>query len=193
MTMKNEEIIFAVKQCLNGRTETFSQIIRYFQKRIHHLCLYYLKTPQDAEDAAADIFIKAYNALNTFNPQYKFSTWLFKIAVNRSLEILRKQKRERDYLLTLPTLPRSSDNSQSTQTTGPADTFFKESQKKSLKNTLKTLPEKYQTALMLKYHDGFAYQEIADIMDIPANTVGSLILRGKKELRGKLKEKGAIR
>jgi RNA polymerase sigma-70 factor (ECF subfamily) len=187
--MKSEEIIFSVKQCLNGRTDAFSPIVRHFQERIFFLCLHFLGTRQDAEDAAADIFINAYNALDTFNPQYKFSTWLFKIAVNRSLEILRKQKRERNYL---DSLSESPDDSRAAGPHSPADVFFKNSRQKSLENALNTLPEKYRTALMLKYHEGFSYQQISDIMDMPVNTVGSLILRGKKELREKSKEKEGI-
>lgn len=186
MTMKNEEIVFAVKQCLNGRTEAFSRIIRQFQKKIYYMCLHFLGTPQDAEDAAADIFIKAYNALGTFNPQYNFSTWIFKIAVNRSLEILRRQKRERDYLLSQN---ESLNGKKLTEINSPAAVFFKDSQKESLERALKTLPVKYRTALMLKYREGFSYRQISDIMEIPTNTVGSLILRGKKELRKKLEEK----
>ncbi len=184
--MKNEEIIFAVKQCLNGRTNAFSTIVQHFQKRIYFLCLNFLKTPQDAEDAAADVFIKSYNALHTFNPQYNFSTWIFKIAANHSLEILRKQKREQNYL---DSLTQSPNLSHVTEPHSPADVFFKRSQQKSLNNAIDTLPGNYRTALMLKYHEGFSYQQIGEIMNIPVNTVGSLILRGKKELREILKEK----
>lgn len=188
--MKNEEIIFAVKQCLNGRTNAFSPIVRHFQKRIYLLCLHFLETPQDAEDAAADVFIKSYNALHTFNPLYNFSTWIFKIAANHSLEILRKQKRERNYL---DSLTQSPDVSHLTEPHSPADVFFNYSQQKSLNNAMDKLPGKYRTALMLKYHEGFSYQQIGDIMNIPVNTVGSLILRGKKELRETLKEKEGSR
>lgn len=184
--MKNEEIIFAVNQCLNGRTNAFSPIVRHFQKRIYLLCLQLLETPQDAEDAAAEVFIKSYNALHTFNPQYNFSTWIFKIAVNHSLEILRKQKREQNYLDSLTQPP---NHSHLTDPHSPADVFFNHSQQNALKTAVDTLPGKYRTALMLKYHEGFSYQQIGDIMNIPVNTVGSLILRGKNALRETLKEK----
>ena len=186
ITMKNEEIIFAVKQCLNGRTNAFSPIVQHFQKRIYHLCLQLLETPQDAEDAAAEVFIKSYNALHTFDPQYNFSTWIFKIAVNHSLGILRKQKRERHYL---DSLTQSPARSGLTEPQSPADIFFNRSQQNALKTAIDTLPGKYRTALMLKYHEGLSYEQIGDIMDIPVNTVGSLILRGKNALRETLKEK----
>jgi RNA polymerase sigma-70 factor (ECF subfamily) len=102
---------------------------------------------------------------------------------------LRKQKRERNFLTSLSESP---DDSRAINPCSPADVFFKNSRQKFLETALKTLPEKYRTALMLKYHEGFSYQQISDIMDMPVNTVGSLILRGKKELREKLKEKEAI-
>jgi RNA polymerase sigma-70 factor (ECF subfamily) len=188
MTMKNDEIIFSVKQCLNGRTEAFAHIIRQFQEKIHRLCLHYLGTAQDAEDAAAEVFVKAYKALNTFNPQYKFSTWIFKIAVNHSLQILRRQKLEKDYLVS-----EFSDESRLAETNSPDHVFFKDAQKESLDKAIKTLPVNYRTALLLKYGEGFSYKQIGDIMEIPVNTVGSLVLRGKKELRERIKFKEGIK
>ncbi|MCP4155633.1 MAG: sigma-70 family RNA polymerase sigma factor [bacterium] len=193
---KNEDILLSVRQCLNGRTESYAGIVRFFQKKIYNLCYHYLGTPQDAEDAAADIFIKAYNALASFNPEYNFSTWLFKIASNHSIGILRKQKRERDYL-------QSHSQGQNKQpdekrialveSKTPDAVFFKEAQDSSLKETLTDLPEKYRTVLMLKYHEGFSYRKISEIMDIPVNTVGSLVLRGKKVLRERVESKEVLK
>lgn len=65
--------------------------------------------------------------------------------------------------------------------------IIRHSQQKALESVLSSLPVKYRTALMLKYHHDLSYKEISEIMEIPFNTVGSLILRGKKELREALK------
>lgn len=94
--MKNSEIILTVNECLKGKKDSYNAIVRWFQKKIYSLCLSFLGTPQDAEDAAMDIFIKAYHSLPEFNPQYAFSTWLYKIAVNHSIGILRSQKNRKN-------------------------------------------------------------------------------------------------
>lgn len=180
--MKNSQIVVLVKECLKGDKESYSLIIRHFQKKIFDLCFHFLGTPQDAEDAAIEVFIKAYRSLKNFNPQYAFSTWLFRIAVNHSIGILRRQKREREYLQAETSNPTSM-----TEWKNPDTVFFNNSQQKALENALPSLPVKYRTALILKYQQDLSYKEISEIMDIPVNTVGSLILRGKKELREALK------
>jgi len=180
--MKNSQIVVLVKECLNGNKDSYSLIIRHFQQNIYNLCFHFLGTPQDAEDAAIEVFTKAYRALKDFNPQYAFSTWLFRIAVNHSIGILRRQKREREYLMAEAANPFSM-----TEWKSPDTVFFNNSQQKALESVLSSLPVKYRTALMLKYQQDLSYQEISEIMEIPVNTVGSLILRGKKELREALK------
>ncbi len=176
--MNNQEIIAFVSQCLKGNKDSYNSIVRCFQKKIYELCYHFLGTPQDAEDAAIEVFIKAYRSLGDFNPQYAFSTWLFRIAVNHSISILRRQKHAREYLPSEAANPGTF-----TETRAPDRIFFEESQQKALEDALDSLPLKYRTALMLKYQQDLSYQEISEIMDIPVNTVGSLILRGKKELR----------
>ncbi|MCP4213903.1 MAG: sigma-70 family RNA polymerase sigma factor [bacterium] len=192
MTMTNEEIVFSVNQCLNGRTESFSPIVRHFQARITNLCLYYLKTPSEAEDAAAEVFIKAYGALATYNPQYHFSTWLYKIATNHSLQLIRRKNREQRYLDSL-TEKGTSGNSdyRMVEQKCPEQIFFIEFRQEALREAIHNLPTEYRTALQLKYGDGLSYRDISAIMDIPVNTVGSLISRGKKVLRAQLNNGGA--
>jgi RNA polymerase sigma-70 factor (ECF subfamily) len=182
--MKNsEEIKVLVSRCLGGNRESFGTIVRRFQQQIYDLCFHYLGTMQDAEDATADVFIKAYRSLTSFNPQYAFSTWLYKIAVNHSIGILRRQKREREYLKDEGANPLTVKSARP-----PEAVFFENDQKAAFFNALVSLPDKYRTALMLKYQQDLSYKEIGEIMDMPVNTVGSLILRGKKELRDILED-----
>lgn len=179
--MNNSQIVLLVKECLKGDKESYSLIIRHFQQKVYDLCFLFLGTSQDAEDAAIEVFIKAYRALKNFNPQYAFSTWLSRIAVNHSISVLRRQKREREYLLAGAANPTSLIAVKS-----PDTVFFNDSHQKALESVWPSLPVKYRTALILKYQQDLSYKEIGEIMDIPVNTVGSLILRGKQELREKL-------
>jgi RNA polymerase sigma-70 factor (ECF subfamily) len=179
--MNNSQIVLLVKECLKGNKESYSLIIRHFQQKVYNLCFHFLGTSQDAEDAAIEVFIKAYRALKDFNPQYAFSTWLSRIAINHSIGVLRRQKIERDYLMAEATNPTSLTDGKS-----PDTVFFNNSRQKALESILPSLPVKYRTALMLKYQQDLSYKEISDIMDVPVNTVGSLILRAKQELREKL-------
>lgn len=184
--MDEAEIISIIKDCLNGRKETFSQIINLFQKRIFIICFHFLGTHQDAEDATTEIFIKIFDSLSSFNMNYKFSTWIFKVAVNHLNDILRKKKREKKYLIS-----EFSNRKKQTEWITPESVFLKKNEENKLKKAIKSISIQYQNALMLKYYHELSYQQISEIMDIPVNTVGSLLFRGKNELKNKLKALGA--
>lgn len=180
-TTGEAEINAVIDRCLDGDNRAFENIVRRFQGPVYHTCLHFAHTPQDAEDAAADVFIKAFRSLTTFDPQYKFSTWLFKIAVNHCIQVARKKKRETDYLHR-----HFSENRDQADHETPAVLLFRSAEKSRVKEALLSIPLKYQAALMLKYYQELSYQEIGEILAVPKNTVASLILRGKKALREKL-------
>jgi len=179
--MKNNEITGLVIECLAGKKESYEPIARYFQGKIYRICFQILGTPQDAEDAAMDVFIKAYRSLTGYNSQYAFSTWISRIAVNHSIGILRRRKLENDYFAQQVSNPMIS-----TDTRCPETVYINDCRGSALSDAIETLPAKTRTALMLKYQEDLSYEQIGEILDIPVNTVGSLILRGKKDLREKL-------
>jgi RNA polymerase sigma-70 factor (ECF subfamily) len=178
MTDRDETITNSIQECLRGNTQSFDHIIRIFQNKIFRLCLGFLKETEDAKDATVDVFIKAFRALHSFDTRYPFSTWLFRIAINHSLEILRKKKRKQKILETelIPIEEQSKHPS-------PSEIFIMEAQKKVLKTAMKKIPPKYQLALILRYQQDLSYQEIGSILDIAPSSVGSLLLRGRKILR----------
>lgn len=182
--MKEEDAVACIAQCLSGQKEVFARIVRGFQKQVYHLCFHFTGSRPDAEDAVTDIFIKVFRSLGSFNARYKFSTWLYRIAYHHLVEITRKKKRERQYLETA-----GLDPAESVEVATPDAVFFKAVAREEIRELLHSLPPHYRTALMLKYHQGLSYRQIGDIMDIPLNTVGSLILRGKRELRQRIKQK----
>lgn len=179
--MQNSEIIKLIKRCLDGNRQSFAPVVRYFQARIYRLCFRYLGTAQDAEDAAAEVFIKAFRSLHSYDSRFAFSTWLYRIAVNHSLSLLRRRKLESGFL--------ESEGSQDAapvkeaRSKCPETVFFEAGQTEDLLNALDGLPENYRTVLVLKYQQDLSYKEIGEIMDIPVNTVASHILRGKKILK----------
>lgn len=182
--MKEEDAVACITQCLAGKKEAFARIVRGFQKQVYHLCFHFTGTHQDAEDAVTDIFVKVFRSLGSFNANYKFSTWLYRITYHHLVEITRRKKRERQYLESA-----CLNRAEAVGVAAPDAVFFKEAAKEEMQRALQSLPPQYRTALMLKYQQGLSYRQIGDIMDIPFNTVGSLILRGKRELRQRIKQR----
>ena len=183
--MNDSELLSIIKDCLNGGKESFSQIIKLYQKQIYVMCFHSLGIPQDAEDAATEIFIKIFKSLCSFDSNYKFSTWAYKIAANHLNDLLRKRQREKKYFLS-----EFAKRMKSTERSTPEMEFMRKMERNSLKRALTSISLQHKNALMLKYYFNLSYQEIGEIMDIPVNTVGSLLFRGKIELRAKLEDMG---
>jgi RNA polymerase sigma-70 factor (ECF subfamily) len=182
--MNDTEINAAIGECLKGNNDPYTKIIRRFQAQVYHICFHFTGTAQDAEDAAAEVFIKTFQALGSFDNRFKFSTWIFRIAVNYCIGITRKKKHERSYLSNQ--FPEKKTERADEET--PASLFFKEVEQTEVREMLRSLPVKYRSALILKYYRDMSYRQISEILDVPKNTVASLILRGKKELRKRMKD-----
>jgi len=181
-TMDEVEITTVISECKQGNKEAFAKIIRHFQGPVFHICFHFTHTNQDAEDAAADVFVKVYRSLSSFDPRYRFSTWIFKITVNHCIGLFRKKKHEKDYLISQ--FPDRSAEQRHEET--PCALFFKELDQERVRDALDSIPAKYRAALILKYYRDCSYREISEILGVPQNTAASFILRGKKNLRKKL-------
>jgi RNA polymerase sigma-70 factor (ECF subfamily) len=183
--MDEAEISSAVDACQQGNREFFTSIIQDYQSALYHFCYHFLGSRQDSEDASVDIFIKVYRSLGSFNPRYKFSTWLYKIAYNHLVEISRRKKRENRYFES-----EMVHGAEVVVQETPDSVFFKNADQEDVKNGLQSISPNSRTALMLRYYHQLSYREICQVMDIPLNTVASLIFRGKSELRKKLGREG---
>lgn len=184
--MKEMEISAAIQECLDGKKESFSLIVEKFQDPIHKFCFHLLSSIEDAKDATSEVFMKTFLNLARYDENQQFSNWLFRIAYNHCVDILRKKKRERKFL-------------QSQFSSAKADQYRKpniethyldNTEKQKLNNAIRKLPHKYLTSLLLRYQFELPYAEIAQVMNKPISSVRILIFRGKKELR-KIMEQGA--
>jgi RNA polymerase sigma-70 factor (ECF subfamily) len=184
--MEEMKISATIKDCLNGKKESFTFIVEDFQERIHRFCFHLLGSVEDAKDATSEVFMKAFIHLARFDESRSFSNWLFTIAYNHCVDILRKRKRERKSLQaqfsSRPDVIRQKPEIES----GYIDRLEKE----RLNRAIKKLPPKYLTSLLLRYQFELPYADIAQVMDKPVSSVRLLIFRGKKELR-KIMEQGA--
>lgn len=135
---------------------------------------------EDVEELLQTIFIKAYRSLNGFDTRLKLSSWLYRIAHNVCVDYLRKNSKknhmsldaEDEYSQALIESIASEDNVSLYLVT--------EEQKRSVRNIIQRLPEKYRTVIVLFFAEGKSYDEISDILQIPVNSVGTLLSRAKK-------------
>ena len=148
-----------------------------------------VKDKAQAEDLTQETFIKAFRALSSFNSDYAFSTWLYKIAANNCIDFFRKKKLATCSLDT----PISSKDGELNrdfpdQDYGPESQLISKEQTNQIQLAIDSLPEKYQIAILLRHSQDKSYEEIAEELGIPLGTVKVRIFRAREMLKSKLKD-----
>jgi RNA polymerase sigma-70 factor, ECF subfamily len=160
----------------------FAEVYREHHRRIFNLCAYLLNSRDLAEDASHEVFLRAQRKIETYDPALPFSSWISKIASNYCLDILRRRVTEkRLFGVDATDLPDPSSNQPS-----PLSEMISSEQSEGIRRALRSLPDKFRVPLVLAYYNEFRYEEIAAVLDVPRNTVATLLLRGKQLLRERL-------
>lgn len=174
-----------IAEVLGGNREAYAEIVRRYEGRVRGHCLMMLADPTQADDAAQEVFIKAYQSLGQFGNRSAFSTWLYRITANHCYDLLRKTarrktesweallEREGEKIEALLARPSSGD--------GAAD------QIELLAKVFSCLPEKSRTILLLREKDGLSYQELAAALDCSLDAVKARLKRARRELEEKLR------
>lgn len=174
-----------VQKIRSGQRGAFADLVRKYQKKVLGFCISLLSDLTQAEDAAQEIFIKAYQSLDNFRGKSSFFTWLYRIASNHCLDLLRKRSRQKteswEALLEregerLHRLLAVSHNPES-----PLE------ESDLLERVLSQLSPDYRIILTLREVQGFTYQEIADILDCSLDAVKARLRRARQELEEKLR------
>jgi RNA polymerase sigma-70 factor (ECF subfamily) len=180
-TIDNTQVIELIR---TGHIDAYESLVRQYQKRVMGYCHSTLFNHRDAEEAAQDIFVKAYLCLNQFKGDCAFSTWLYRITANHCVDILRKRNRRKNVSLEA-LVEKAGDH---------IENFFVSSVRSDLRlenrqladQILSTLSEEYRRVLILKEVLGLEYQEIAVVLNCTENSVKGRLARARKQLRENL-------
>ena len=175
LVKSDEQIAYLVQ---SGEIEYFGILVERYEAKIKRYGQKFLSSFDDISDAVQDIFIKAYKNIQSFDIKRKFSTWLYRIAHNEFVNMLKKNKRSPllsfDFDVFLPFLVSKED-------------INGEIEKKEMKNLvdkcLDKLEEKYREPIALYYFEGMSYKEISNVMKIPVSTVGVRVRRAKEKMK----------
>jgi len=174
--MDHEERIILDAQ--HGKSESFRRLVERYQHPIFQMIFNLVHDSHAAEDISQDVFIAAYRKISTFDPmRSKFATWLFTIARNKSINHLRKKKRDL-----------SRVHGETATDADPCRLACKEELFQKLDDSLKQLPLRQQRAFVLAEFENLPYEEIAQIECISIGTVKSRIHRAKQKLRHALEQ-----
>lgn len=173
---RSDEILVTLFQ--QGDEGAFRVLVERYQEKIRNLIYSIFNEPELVDDLAQEVFIKAYEGLANFRFQSSLYTWLYRIAVNRSRDEMRKRKLRK--WLSLHTMMESGDTEfQQKMTTQPVSSDTEEIVSKGLQQ----LPEKFRIAVILKDIEGLSYEEMAEVMQCEIGTVKSRLSRARSMLR----------
>jgi RNA polymerase sigma-70 factor (ECF subfamily) len=187
-----------VARALKGDESAFAELLERFRRPVFSLIYRMIGDREQAEDLAQEAFVKAFNNLDSYNPNYRFSSWLFKIANNHAIDHLRRAR--------LPTVsihgsPHAVNTEREEETRivleahdeSPEQEIMALELGSEIEQAIARLRPEYRTAVILRHVESRAYEEIAEIMDVPIGTVKTFLHRARAELRtalGHLREEG---
>jgi len=184
-TLTDQEVVLRARA---GSERAYRELVRRYERPIFSLIYRMVRDRELAEDLAQETFVKALNALDSYRPEYKFSSWIFKISNNAAIDHLRR--RELD-TLSLEGSPHAATPDAIEATAlqigdrgeTPLDVVEAKELGGEIEQAIARLRPEYRQCILLRHVDGRAYEEIAEILDLPLGTVKTYIHRARNELR----------
>lgn len=176
-----------INQLINGDENTFRQLVQDYQDKIFNTCISLVKNAEDADELTQDVFIEIFRSINKFRQDSKLSTWIYRIAVNKSLEHLRKMKRKkRSGMFSWFNKEDTELDSEIADFNHPGILAENQERAKILFKAIQNLPETQKVAFTLHKLEGLRYDQIAEVMQKTLSSVESLMHRAKTNLRKEL-------
>jgi RNA polymerase sigma factor (sigma-70 family) len=186
---RNEDTAL-ISRALSGDQSAYVKLKEKYHDAIYHLIYRMIREKDEVADLTQEAFIKAFTSLGTFNDEYAFSTWLYKIATNNCIDHIRRKKLP-TFSIDKPIESKDSDFSfEVPDSTYEPDRAMTSSQRRIfLEEAIQSLPEKYRQVILLRHVEEKEYQEIAKILKLPLGTVKAHIFRAREMLNKYLKTK----
>ncbi|MDE3058548.1 MAG: sigma-70 family RNA polymerase sigma factor [Bacteroidota bacterium] len=147
-----------IKEFKEGKEQAFNQLVLRYQERIYWVVRRLISDHDQADDIVQDVFVKAYHALKSFKGDSSFYTWVYRIAVNLSLNEIRRRKVHRTFSIDESDFQYESDEAH------PLEKLEKEERAQLIKKAIECLPEKQKKVFVLRYYEELPYEEIAKIL-----------------------------
>ncbi len=176
--MEDDDDRALVDRCRNGDREAFTALVVRYQRPIYNAALWVLRKPEDASDIAQTVFLKVAERLDDYDPQYRFFSWIYRIAVNESLNLLRQNGRSE-------ALDEDFDVSDS-DAADPESRASDAQYARRLHAALLTMSTNDRMVLTLRHFSECSYQEIGFILGLDQKTIKSRLFDARQRLRGLL-------
>lgn len=168
-----------IESCMKGDRQAFAGLLTKYEKPVYNAAFRMLNSPDDARDVTQTVFLKVIENLDSYDPQYRFFSWIYRIALNESINCLKKQNR----LDVLDREPVSEGR-------GPEEQTGFDQLSDGMQVALMSLKAEYRTVLVLKHFVDCSYDEISQILDIPEKKVKSRLYTARQLLKDALTRHG---
>lgn len=181
-----------IQRALAGDETAYKKLMKKYHDAIFNFIFKMVRDREQVEDLTQEAFIKAFGSLRKFNDEFAFSTWLYKIATNNSIDYIRKRKlqvysidkpidaRDSEYVFELPDEGYEADQE-----------LISDQRAVMIRNAIGKLPPKYRKVIELRHVEEKSYEEIADVLNLPIGTVKAHIFRARellyRQLRGRIR------
>lgn len=195
LTEKAKKDYLLIKDALeNGNQKAYTQLMALYRDSIYFLLLRIAGNPEDAEDLTLEAFSKAFKNLHQYTPEYAFSTWLFRIATNHSIDYIRNKKRNvLNHHITEEFSSSESAGMLPSDTGNPEEPLLRSQKIKIMREVVEVLKPRYRRLIELRYFQEYSYEEIGAELNLPLGTVKAQLFRAREFLQNFLKNsKNAI-
>ena len=182
--MEGLDLESVIERARRRDAEALGEIYRRYVRRVFGLCRYMLDSRESAEDATSDVFLKMQRSIESYDGSIPFDRWLLRVTGNQCIDVLRRQRRGRQVIVedeggaTVVETPSEEPS--------PLGAVMSKEERGQVRDAIARLPVNYRLPLVLRYYNELSYDEIAQQLDLPRNSVAVLIFRAKQELRRKL-------
>jgi RNA polymerase sigma-70 factor (ECF subfamily) len=180
--MSNDRDARIVEACLAGDGKAFRMLMDCYEKKLFNAAYRVLDDHEDAMDATQAAFVKAYENLHTFDTSRRFFSWIYRILLNESLNILKARRRFDSLSDTVPVTTKSPEERYGDEETG-----------QRVHSALKDLKTDHRIVIVLKHYQGLSYREMSEIVGVPEKTVKSRLFSARRQLKDILLRKGYVR
>jgi RNA polymerase sigma-70 factor, ECF subfamily len=177
-----------VRSVLAGDRERFGDLVGRYQGRLVNYLFRLVRNLDEAHDLAQEVFVRVYQALDRFDPQYRFSTWLFRVAQNAAIDVIRKRR-----FRLVPLSRPEEDGGEGTWEieleapgAGALETLEGRERDQRVRVAIDALPWEYRELILLRHYGELAYEEIAEAKGMPLGTVKNKLFRARQMLKGAL-------
>jgi len=180
-----------VKRAVDEKDQAaYAELMERYRESIYYMLLKMVNNPDDAEDLTIEAFGKAFNRLKQYQPNYAFSTWMFKIASNNCIDFIRKERKKRTMSIDTGMENEEGDNvTYDIESDGrdPEAEMIRNQKMKAMRQVVEKLKPRYKQLVILRYFKEYSYEEISQELDLPLGTVKAQLFRARDFLQNLMK------